>query len=147
MKISTRGRYGLRVLLELASRRGNRPVRLKEIAKSQQLSLNYIEHLIGPLVTAGMVKTVRGISGGVQLSRNAAEIKVSEVIALYEGSNAPVECVDNPKVCSRSGQCVTRDIWCELKQAADKVLNSRTLQDLIEMQELKQKNAKSMYYI
>jgi Rrf2 family transcriptional regulator, cysteine metabolism repressor len=147
MKISTKGRYGLRVLLELAGRKGEGPVQLKEVAKKQQLSLNYIEHLIGPLVSAGMVKTVRGVSGGVMLSKKPAEIKVSEVISLFEGSTAPVECVDNPASCSRADECVTRDIWCELKKAADNVLSSRTIQDLLTVQESKHKNGEAMYYI
>jgi Rrf2 family transcriptional regulator, cysteine metabolism repressor len=147
MKISTRGRYGLRVLLELAGQPANGPVQLKEVARKQQLSLNYIEHLIGPLVSAGMVKTIRGVAGGVMLSKKPADIKVSDVISLYEGSTAPVECVDNPAACSRSDECVTRDIWCELKQAADKVLGSRTVQDLLNMQESKHKDKEAMYYI
>jgi Rrf2 family transcriptional regulator, cysteine metabolism repressor len=147
MKISTRGRYGLRVLLELASRDGGGPVQLKEVAKTQELSLNYIEHLIGPLVSAGFVKTIRGVSGGVMLAKKPKDIKVSDVIALYEGSMAPVECVDNPDVCKRSSHCATRDIWCELKRSTDSVLGSRTVGDLAEMQESKQKKEEAMYYI
>jgi len=147
MKISTRGRYGLRVLLELASRQKEGPTQLKEVARTQQLSLNYIEHLIGPLVSAGILKTLRGVSGGVMLAKDPKDIKISDVIYLYEGSNAPVECVDNPRSCRRSGTCVTRDIWCELKTAADKVLGSKTLEDLIKTQESRQNNTEAMYYI
>jgi Rrf2 family transcriptional regulator, cysteine metabolism repressor len=147
MKISTRGRYGLRVLLELASRGGDGPVQLKEVAKTQELSLNYIEHLIGPLVSAGFVKTIRGVSGGVMLAKRPRDIKVSDVIGLYEGSMAPVECVDNPDVCKRSGQCVTRDIWCELKKSTDSVLGARTVADLVKMQESKRNKEETMYYI
>jgi Rrf2 family protein len=147
MKISTRGRYGLRVLLELAGRQNQGPIQLKEVARMQQLSLNYIEHLIGPLVAAGMLKTIRGVSGGVMLAKKPEDIRISDVIFLYEGSNAPVECVDNPQSCNRSNTCVTRDLWCELKTAADNVLGAKTINDLLKTQEARQTNKKTMYYI
>jgi Rrf2 family transcriptional regulator, cysteine metabolism repressor len=147
MKISTKGRYGLRVLLELASHMNEGPVQLKEIAKNQQLSLNYIEHLIGPLVSAGLVRTVRGISGGVMLVKKPEDIRVSQIIGLFEGSTAPVECVDNPAVCNRSSTCTTRDIWCELKKATDTVLESKTLMDLVVMNRVKANREPAMYYI
>ena len=147
MKLSTRGRYGARVLLDLALQGGKGPVLLKDIAQRQQISLLYLEHLITPLIAAGMVRSTRGARGGVWLAKPPQEIKLSEVIRLLEGSIAPVECVNDPKTCPRSDFCVTRDIWGELKKVMDGVLESITLQDLVERQITKQQPAEVMYYI
>jgi len=134
MKLSTRGRYGTRVLLDLALRDGEGPVPLKDIAQRQQISLLYLEHLISPLIAGGIIRSMRGARGGIWLSKLPQEIKLSEVVGLLEGSIAPVDCVNDPKVCPRSDSCVTRDIWNEMKKAVDGVLESKTLQDLVDMQ-------------
>jgi Rrf2 family cysteine metabolism transcriptional repressor len=137
VKFSTRARYGTKALLELALHWGEEPVPLKEISRRQQIPLPYLEHLISPLVQAGIVKSTRGIGGGVWLLRPPQEVVLSEVIQLFEGSIAPVECVDNPKTCSRSELCVAHDIWDEVKEAISGVLQSLTLQDLAERQRQK----------
>ena len=137
MKFSTRARYGTKALLELALHWGEEPVPLKEISQRQQIPLPYLEHLISPLVQAGIVKSTRGIRGGVSLLRPPQQVVLSEVIQLLEGSIAPVECVDNPKTCSRSELCVAHDIWDEVKEAISGVLQSVTLQDLAERQRQK----------
>ena len=147
MKLSTRGRYGTRALLELALHYREGPVPLKDIAQSQQISLQYLEHLITPLVAAGIIRSTPGARGGVWLARSPQEIKLSEVIGLLEGSTAPVECVNNPEICTRSELCVTRDIWGELKKAMNGVLESTTLQDLVERQKRKERSEEVMYYI
>ncbi len=147
MKLSTRGRYGTRALLDLAIHQGQGRILLKDIAQRQQISLRYLEHLIAPLIAGGMVRSTRGAKGGVLLSRPAENIKLSEVIQLLEGSVAPVECINNPGVCDRSGSCATRDIWGEMKQAIDEVLESTTLQDLVERQKRKDQLGEIMYYI
>ncbi len=147
MKLSTRAQYGTRALLELALHQGEGPVLLKDIARRQQISLPYLEHLITPLIAGGMVRSTRGPRGGVSLSRTPEEIRLHEVIQLLEGSMAPAECVNNPEVCSRSELCVTRDIWGELKTAMDGVLESTTLQDLVERQKKKEELQPVMYYI
>jgi Rrf2 family transcriptional regulator, cysteine metabolism repressor len=147
MKLSTRARYGTRALLDLAVQGRAEPVSLKEIAKRQQISLQYLEHLMTPLIAAGMVRSIRGPKGGVLLAKSPKDIKLSEIIHLLEGSIAPVDCVDNPKLCSRSGLCVARDIWEEVKQAVDGVLESTTLQSMIERQERKNSLKQEMYYI
>ncbi len=147
MKLSTRGRYGTMALLDLALHQAEQPVLLRDIAQRQQISLPYLEHLITPLVAAGIVRSTRGARGGVSLARPPEQIKLSEVLQLLEGSIAPVECIDNPGICKRSELCVTRDIWGELKQAIDGVLESTTLQDLVERQRRKEQPEAAMYYI
>jgi Rrf2 family cysteine metabolism transcriptional repressor len=147
MKLSTRGRYATRALLELALRPGDNPATLKDIAQRQQISIRYLEHLITPLVAAGIVRSMRGPKGGISLARSPQEIKLSEVIQLLEGSTAPVECLDNPGVCDRSATCVTRDVWGELRKAMDNVLGSTTIADLVERQKLKEQPQSMMYYL
>ena len=147
MKLSTRGRYGSRALLDLALHDAEGPVLLKDIARRQQISLPYLEHLIAPLIAGGLVRSTRGARGGVSLARPPEEIRLSQVIQLLEGSITPVECVDNPRICIRSELCVTRDIWDELKKAMNGILESTTLQDLIERQKRKEQPEAPMYCI
>jgi len=147
MKLSTRGRYATRTLLDLALHQRDRPVQLKDIARRQQISLGYLEHLITPLIAGGIVQSIRGARGGVWLVKTPEEIRLSDVIQLLEGSMAPVACVDNPGICSRSTFCVTRDIWCELKKAMDDVLESTSLQDLVERHRKKEGLEPAMYYV
>jgi len=147
MKISTRGRYGVRALLDLAMRWGQGPVQLKNIARNQEVSLQYLEHLMRPLIAAGLVRSMRGAHGGVWLAKPPEETKVSEVIEALVGSIAPVECVDDPAVCNRSDRCATRDVWCELKRVMDEVLESMTLHDLVLRQKAKEQQLEAMYYI
>jgi len=147
MKLSTRGRYGTRALLELALHYRGGPVPLKDIAHSQQISLQYLQHLITPLISGGIIGSTPGARGGGWLARSPREIKLSEVIGLLEGSIAPAECVNDPRYCSRSDFCVTRDIWGELKKAMDGVLESTTLQDLVERHRKKEQPEPVMYHI
>lgn len=147
MKLSTRTRYGTRALLELALHEGQGPVFLKDIARSQQISLAYLEHLIAPLISGGIIRSTKGPKGGIALAKKPGDIKMIEITRLLEGSSAPVECIDHPEICERSKQCVTRDIWGELKEAMDGVLEATTLQDLVERQKKKGLPESSMYYI
>ena len=147
MKLSTKGRYGTRALLDVALHQEDSPVQLKVIAQRQQISLHYLEHIIAPLIAAGLLRSTRGAYGGVSLGKPPQEIVLSEVIQVLEGSITPVECVDDPNVCSRADICVTRDVWTEVKRAMAGVLESVTLQDLVERQIDKQKLASEMYYI
>ncbi len=94
-----------------------------------------------------MIRSTRGAHGGVQLGRPPQQVKLSEVLGLLEGSIAPVDCINDPKVCSRSELCATRDVWIELKKAMDGVLESKTLQDLVEMQKKKKVVDMLMYDI
>ena len=147
MKLSTRAQYGTRALLDIALHGGEGPVLLKDIAQRQQISLLYLAHLITPLVAAGIMRSTRGARGGVWLARSPEELKLSEVVQLLEGSTALVECVGDSKTCSRSDLCVTRDIWGELKEAIDGVLEATSLQDLVERQKRKKQPTEVMYYI
>jgi len=147
MKLSTKGQYGTRALLDLALHEGEGPVQLKAIAQRQQISHMYLEHLIAPLVAAGIIRSTRGVRGGVWLAKPPQEIKLSEVIELLEGSIAPVECVNDPKYCPRSSTCVTREVWGEVKKAINGVLESTTLRDLVERQKRMEWSKEVMYYI
>ena len=147
MKLSTRGRYGTRALVDLVLHENESPVLLKNIAQRQDISLRYLEHLIAPLIAGGILRSTRGAKGGISLARSPEEIKLSEVVPLLEGSIALAECVNNPEICERSQSCATRDIWGELKEAMDGVLESITLRDLVERQKRKEQHKTEMYYI
>jgi len=147
MKLSTRTRYGTRALLDLALHQDESPVSLKDIAERQQFSLQYLEHLITPLIAAGIVRSIRGPKGGVALAKPPNQITLSQIMKLLEGSTTLVECVDNPKLCSRSDSCATRDIWDEMNKAMNGVMESTTLQDLVERQKNKKPLKEAMYYI
>ena len=147
MKLSTRSRYGTRALLELALHREDEPIILKDIARRQEISLSYLEQLIAPLIAGRIIRSTKGPKGGISLVKNPEEIKLSEVIRLLEGSLAPVECINNPDCCDRSEFCVTRDVWGELKMVMDGVLESTTLQDLVERHRRKNKPEPAMFYI
>ncbi len=146
MKLSTRGKYGARALLDIAFHYDGNPVLLKDIARRQDISAQYLEQLMSPLIKAGLVRSIRGARGGVTLAKPPEEIKLSQVIQIMEGSIALVECVDDPKICPRSDFCVTRDVWEEMKRAMTQVLEFTTLQDLVERQKEKEKSAE-MYHI
>jgi Rrf2 family protein len=147
MKLSTRARYGTRALLDLAIHQDEAPVSLKDVARRQEISVQYLEHLITPLITAGIVRSRRGPKGGVSLARPPKQVVLSEIFQILEGSISPVECIDNPKLCSRSESCVTRDIWNEMKKAMNGVLESTTLENLVERQKIKKPAKDVMYYI
>jgi Rrf2 family transcriptional regulator, cysteine metabolism repressor len=147
MKLSTRTRYGMRALVELTLRHNHHPVQLKEIAERQQISLAYLEHLIIPLISAGIVKSTRGVHGGIELAKPAEKIKLKEILEVLEGPLNPVDCLKDAKNCSRSGSCATRDVWNDLKKAMENVLESSTLQDLAERQRGKDTQPAAMYYI
>ncbi len=131
MKLSTKGRYAIRAMLDLALHSGERPVLIRDISKRQEISELYLKQLLPPLRAAGVVRVIRGARGGLTLARPPSQIKLIEIIQIMEGSTALVECVDDARVCSRSDLCVTRGVWIEVKEAMDKVLEGTTLQDLV----------------
>lgn len=145
MKISTRGRYATRAMLDLAMHYAKKPVLLKDISLRQGISLRYLEQIITPLVTAKLINSTRGPKGGISLARPPQKIKLLDIIQILEGPIAPVECVENPGNCARAPSCATRDIWIGLASAMYGVLESTTLQDLVERQ-YKKDSSKEMQY-
>jgi len=137
MKLSVRAQYGTKALLELSLHWGKGPVLLKDIAQRQEIPLPYLEHLIRPLIQAGIIMSTRGTRGGVSLLKPPKDVRLSEVIQLLEGPIGPVACVDNPELYPHSNLCVTHDIWVEVKKAICGVLESTTLEDLVERQKQK----------
>ena len=147
MKLSTRGRYGMRAMLDLAQHYDDGLVLVKDVARRQEVSERYLEHLFLSLKTAGLVKSVRGAHGGFTLARAPDKIKLMDIINVSEGPLALVDCVVDASVCSRSSLCATRDLWRELQSVMGAVLSSQTLQDLIERQQIKEQPSASMYNI
>ena len=131
MRLSTKSRYGTRAVLDIALQEKT-VIPLKDIAERQQLSLSYLEHLITPLIIGSILRSSRGREGGISLAKPPAEIKLSEIIQILEGQTVTVDCVKNPSVCERSEFCVTRDLWVEVNEAMDNVLQSTTIADLVE---------------
>ena len=147
MRLSTKGEYGTRALLDMALYQTGSPIPLKEIARRQAIPVQYLEQLVSPLIKAGIVRSIRGAGGGVTLAKPPDQIKISQVIETLEGSMSPVKCVDDPRVCSRSDFCVIRDVWEEVRRATKQVLESTTLQDLAERHKEKAKLKVPMYHI
>ncbi len=137
MKLSTRGRYSTRLMMELALHFGEGPVLLKDISKVQDISLKYLGQLIIPLKIAGLIKSTRGSHGGYFLSRSPDKIKLSEVINAVEGPIAFTECVDSPDICYRSKTCVAREIWGKATRQFNTTLSSITLVEMLDRQEAK----------
>lgn len=132
MRISTKGRYALRLMLELA-RNPNQNVSIREIAERQQISHKYLEQIIIQLVRSGYAKSVRGPQGGYSLTLPAEKITCGMVLRVMEGSLAPVPCLENgADVCSRTGECDTLPLWKALEKAIDSVVDSISLQDLLD---------------
>ena len=130
MKMSTRGRYGLRVMIELASRFGRGPVGVAAIAGNQGISGNYIHVLMAGLKSAGLVRAVRGPGGGYELARDPAGITALDIVSALEGESAPVECVVDDAFCPRVGRCAARGVWSSVASAMDGALSKLTLLDL-----------------
>lgn len=137
MKLSTKGRYAARAMLELAGAYGGGPVKLGRIACRQEISERYLERMMNALVRADLVSSTRGQKGGFQLSNPPSDIRLSTIIETVEGSLAPVACVDSPGICLRHEGCVTTDVWERVKLAILDVLDSITLEDMLEMQRKK----------
>lgn len=135
MKLSTRGRYGVTAMYELALNYGKGPLSLRNIAAKQDISDNYLEQLICSLRNAGLVKSTRGAQGGYVLTKDPSEITIGDIITIMEGPIALVDCLLNEadssdQVCKKAGECVTRGVWEMVCQSINDVLNSITLADL-----------------
>jgi len=131
MKLSTKGRYGVRLMIELALHEGNELVTLREISKQQEISQKYLWSLITPLLKAGLIRSERGARGGYMLAKPASKITLRDIVVEVEGPLSIVECVRNPSVCHRNALCVARDVWADVSAKIEDVLVSITLQDVV----------------
>jgi Rrf2 family protein len=134
-------------MLDVALHCAEGPVHLRDIARRQQVSKKYLEHLTRRLEGAGLLRSIRGAGGGMSLARPPSEISVSEILEALEGPASLVECVDNPERCPRSGSCATRDIWMDIGRLLGAFLESKTLADLCREQREKEQAAPTMYHI
>ncbi|MCJ8006930.1 cysteine metabolism transcriptional regulator CymR [Lederbergia wuyishanensis] len=123
MKISTKGRYGLTIMIELAKRHGEGPISLKSIAQNHDLSEHYLEQLAGPLRNAGLVRSIRGAYGGYVLADEPAKITAGDIIRVLEGPISPVEGIENEEPAKR-------ELWMRIRDAVKDVLDNTTVEDL-----------------
>lgn len=136
MKISTRGRYALRLMLDLAVYNTGEPVSLKDIARRQQISEKYLEQIISMLNKAGFVRSIRGAQGGYMLKKEPSEYTVGMILRLTEGDLAPVDCVGaGNSSCGRKQECVTIRIWEQINDAVNQVVDNITLADMVGWQQ------------
>lgn len=141
MKISTKGRYALRLMLDLAIHDTGEPTRIRDIAARQEISEKYLEQIISTLNKAGFVRSIRGPQGGYHLVKKPEQYTVGMILRLTEGSLAPVACLeDEVNLCERQEGCVTLRLWQMLDQAISQVVDQVTLADLVEWQEQKSAN-------
>ena len=138
MKMSTKIRYGTRAILELAAHYGEGPIELKEIARKEDIPLKYLEQVIIPLRTAGLIKSIRGSKGGYTLAKLPSKIRLSNVFETLEGPVSLTECLQDPTVCQKIAVCVTRDIWKEVSDAINGILSSITLEDMVKRRQEKE---------
>lgn len=133
MKISTKGRYALRMLVDLAEHQSEGFVALKDIAGRQNISKKYLEQIVPVLNNSGFLQTNRGYQGGYRLSRTPDKYTVGDILRLTEGSLAPVACLENsPNLCERQNECATLHVWEGLYKVINEYLNGITLQDIID---------------
>ncbi len=136
MKISTKGRYALRMMLDLAQNQQDGFVALKDIAERQSISKKYLEQIVPLLNRSGVLRTTRGYQGGYMLSKSPDKITVGDVLRITEGSLAPVACLDDEvNLCERSDNCMTLGVWQGLYDTITNYLDSITLQDIIDNQQ------------
>ena len=147
MRLSTKIRYGARAMLELAYHYGEGPLELHEIAKKENISLKYLEQVIIPLRTAGLVKSIRGSKGGYSLAKPPYEICLKDLVEVLEGPLNLVDCLTDPKRCDRCDICVTREIWSEVSEAICRIFRSITLEEMVRRRRVKEGMAPPMYEI
>lgn len=131
MKLSTKGRYGVKSVLELAIHYGKEPVSIKSIAEQHNISEYYLEQLFSQLRKAGIIKSSRGAYGGYSLNKPPNQVPVYDIIQILEGTIEISDCVEDT-ACSNMNQCATRLLWVRIKESIDSVLKSTTLQDMVD---------------
>jgi Rrf2 family protein len=135
MRLSTKTRYGTRAVLDIALHAQQGPVHLGDISERQEISRKYLGQIIGQLLTAGILESIRGPQGGYILNRLPNEIRLGEIIRTLDGSLALVRCVDKPDLCNRTERCVTREVWTKAKESMESLFDQITVADLMERQE------------
>jgi len=145
IKLSTKGRYGTRLMLNLAHyyNNGNEAVILKSVSDEEEISIRYLEQIVIPLKISRLVKSIRGAGGGYTLARHPSEIKVSEILHALEGACCLVDCVDDPDYCDRIPICATFEVWKEASRLLKDYFDSITLQDLIKISDKKKAKGKT----
>ena len=144
MKISMKGDYGVRAMIDLAQHYGEGPIQSGEIAARQEIPEPYLDQLLALLRRAGLLRSVRGPKGGHALSRPPDDVTLAEVVAVLEGSLAPVPCLDDDD-CSLLAVCAQREVWREIEQATQRILNQTTIAELARRQS--RREARAMYHI
>ncbi|HHU90946.1 MAG TPA: Rrf2 family transcriptional regulator [Clostridiaceae bacterium] len=148
MKISTRGRYGLRAMVDLAINAQNEHVALSAVAERQSISTNYLEQVFSGLRKAGLVKSVKGAQGGYILSENPANIKVGTILRILEGSLSVIDGIDTENIDTRSIQyCLKQSVWDKIDESISNVVDSITLEDLVNDYKRLNHSDAIMYYI
>lgn len=147
MKLSTKGRYGVRMMIDLAVHYGEGPVLLRDIARREAISEKYLSNLISPLKGIGLVEATRGVHGGFVLGKAPADITMKEIVEVLEGPLGLVDCVQKPTVCNRSTFCIARDLWSEAAAGLSKTLRKYTLADMAERQKAKSENCSYDNYV
>lgn len=133
MKISTKGRYALRLMLDIAIHNNGLPVKLKDVAARQEISVKYLESIVSILTKAGYVQSIRGSQGGYLLTKEPSQYTVGNILRLTEGSMSPVDCLEGTvNRCVRAEGCVTLRVWKELDEAIKSVIDRYTLEDLVQ---------------
>jgi len=143
MKLSTRGRYGVRAMLELAINAGKGPVPLRDLASRQEISAKYLEQLLIPLKGAGLVKSVRGARGGYLLSSDPDSISLYDIVRSLEGPLAPVECVQDANYCDRVGGCTVHMVWGDMGQLLVDFLSNISLAEMVRRQKEKDRTCQA----
>ena len=131
MKISTKGRYALRIMIDLAINSNGKYISLKDIAKRQEISSKYLEQIISLLNKAGYLETARGYTGGYRLAKSPKEYIVGDILRVTEGDLAPIYCLTQDGQCSRKKECKTYSFWRGLDSVINEYIDSKTLEDLI----------------
>ena len=132
MKVSTKGRYALRIMIEIATYDPAEYVPLRALATSQDISEKYLEAIIAPMVKSGLLAGQRGKGGGYRLAKTPAEYTAAEILRIAEGSLAPVSCLEGEtNLCPRAGMCATLDLWTGLDKVINDYLENITLEDLV----------------
>lgn len=147
MKLSTKGRYSIRFMLDLAAHYGKGPVLLRKVSEREDISEKYLWHLVNPLKAVGLIRATRGAKGGFELTKPPAAITVKDIFEVVEGPVCLVDCINEPATCKRSSFCIARDLWQEASMALADTLAKTTLAMLLQRQKDKQERKALNYDI